>query len=73
MRKPLFYSDIIQVGNKTVLHRRWKERRVCCICHLLHGHGTFLSLDEFSMKYSLNTDFLTDNGCLQATKKYIKS
>ena len=27
---------------------------------------------EFNMKYGLNTDILTYNGCVQAIKKYIK-
>ena len=27
---------------------------------------------EFNMKYGLNTDFVTYNGCVQAVNKYIK-
>ena len=57
--EPLFYSDNIQVGNKTILHRRWIEKGVCCISHLLHDHRAVLCLMEFNMKYGLNTDILT--------------
>ena len=31
-----------------------------------------MCLEEFDMKYGLNTDFVTHNGCVQAAKKYIK-
>ena len=69
--EPLFYNDNIQVGNNTILHRKWIEKGVCHISHLLHEHRALLCL-EFSTKYSLNTDFVTYNGCVQAIKKYIK-
>ena len=49
--KPLFYNDNIQVGNNTILHRRWIEKGVCRISHLVHGNGAFLCLEEFNMKY----------------------
>ena len=64
MTEPLFYNDKIQVGNKTMLHRTLIERRVCRFSHLLHEHGTFLSLDVFNRKYGLDTDFLPYNGCV---------
>ena len=70
--EPLFYNDNIQVRNNTVLHRRWIEKGVCRISQLLHEHEAFLCLEEFNMKYGLNTDFVTYNGCVQAVKKYIK-
>ena len=70
--EPLFYNDNIQVRNNTVLHRRWIEKGVCRISHLLHEHGAFLRLEEFNMKYGLNTDFVTYNGCVQTVNKYIK-
>ena len=71
--EPLFYTDInLQVGNNTMLHRRWIEKGVYRISHLSHEHGAFLCLEEFDMKYGLNTDFVTYNGCVQASKKYIK-
>ena len=47
--EPLFYHDNIQVGNKTILHRRWIKKGVCHISHLLHEHGTFLCLEEFNI------------------------
>ena len=31
-----------------------------------------MCLVEFNMKYGLNTDFVTYNGCVQAVKTYIK-
>ena len=68
----LFYNDNIQVGNNTILYRRWIKKGVCRISHLLHKHGDFLCLGEFNTKYGLNTDFVTYSGCVQAVKKYIK-
>ena len=72
MTEPSFYNDNIQVGNNTILHRRWIEKGICCISHLLHEHGAFLCRVEFNMKYGLNTDFVTYNGCVQAVNRYIK-
>ena len=72
MTEPLFYNDNIQVGNNTILYRRWIKKGVCRISHLLHEHGDSLRLEEFNTKYGLNTDFVTYNGCVQAVKKYIK-
>ena len=65
-------TDNIQVGNNTILYRRWIKKGVCRSSHLLHEHGDFLCLEEFSTKYGLNIDFVTYNGCVQAAKKYIK-
>jgi len=70
--EPLFYNNNIQVGNSTILHRRWIQKGICRISHLSHEHGAFLCLEEFNIKHGLNTDFVAYNGCVQAVKKYIK-
>ena len=67
--EPLFYNDNIKVGNKTIFHKRWSEKGVYCISHLLH----FLDFEKFQTKYGLNVDFLSYNSCVQAVKKYIWS
>ena len=62
MTEPLYYNDNIQVENKRLLlllHRRWLERDVCHISHLLHEHGASLCLEDFDMKYGLNIGFPT--------------
>ena len=70
--EPLFYNDNIQVGNSTILYRRWIEKAVCRISHLSHEHRAFLCLEELNMNYGLHTDFVTYNGCVVAVRKYIK-
>ena len=73
MTEPLFYNGNIQVRNKTTIqYRRSTEKGVCLISHLLQEHEAFSSLEEFNMKYGLNTDFLTHNVRVQAVNKYIK-
>ena len=72
MTEPLFYNDNIQVGNNTILHRRWIERVSVTSIIFYMNMELFLHLEEFNTKYGLNTDFVTYNGCVQAVKKYIK-
>ena len=54
--EPSSYNDNIQVGNNTILHKRWIEKGVCRISHLLHEHGVFCAftpefLYEIRFKY----------------------
>ena len=70
--EPLFYNENIKVGNKTLLHREWVEHGVTHICHLLQRNGTFMSQDDFNIKYGLHANFLCYNGCIQAVKKYMR-
>ena len=38
-------------------HRRWSEKGVDHISHLLHEHGAFLDFEKFKMKYDLMLTF----------------
>ena len=65
-------NDNIKVGNGNILYKRRIERGVCSIFHLLHENDAFGTSEEFNnVKYGLNTNFLTCNGCIEAVQRYI--
>ena len=60
--EPLFYHDNIQVGNKTILHRRWIKKGV--VTFLIFYMNMELSCALKNLIYGLDTDFVTYSGCV---------
>ena len=53
--QPLWFNSHIQVNNVCVFYRSWYEKGIICINDLLDEDGTFLSLNEFKLKYQITT------------------
>ena len=53
--QPLWYNSLIRIGNKPVFFKDWLGKGVTKMRHLLgNDNNTFLSLNDFCLKYNLN-------------------
>ena len=64
----LWFNDDIVVDNDTLYYKSWDEKGVRFINDLLSSDGRFLSLDEFTIKYDINTIFLHFHSLIRAIK-----
>ena len=64
----LWFNDDIVVDNDTLYYKSWDEKGVRFINDLLSSDGRFLSLDEFTIKYIINTNFLHFYSLIRAIK-----
>ena len=53
----LFNTKEILVGGKTIFFSKWFEKGIISIKELLTESGNFLTFQEFSLKYSCQTNF----------------
>ena len=67
--QPLWYNSLIRIGNKPVFFKDWLGKGVTKVRHLLGNHNnTFLSLNDFRLKYNLNAHPLSFYGIVAAVK-----
>ena len=57
--EPIFCNDKILVGDKILFHKSWIEKGVYKIGHFLREDREFLKFQVFTIKYGINTDYLT--------------
>ena len=57
--EPIFCNDKILVGDKILFNRLWIEKGVYKIGHFLREDREFLKFQVFTIKYGINTDYLT--------------
>ena len=69
--EPLFCNTSIMVGERTPFLRSWIEKEVYQIGHLLDEVGHFLSFRDFSIKFGIDTNFITYMGIVNSVKVYI--
>ena len=68
---PIFCTNNILVGNKTVFHKKWIDKGPCFIKNILNENGMFMLFKMFKEIYRINMDYITYTGCVQAIKSYI--
>ena len=67
--QPLWYNSLIRIGNKPVFFKDWLGKGVTKVRHLLgNDNNTFLSLNNFCLKYNLNAHPLSFYGIVAAVK-----
>ena len=67
--QPLWYNDNIKVGGKSVFYKNWFEKGVSHILDLIDNNGQFLSFEEFTNRFGINSNFLSYQGIIQSLKK----
>ena len=58
------------MGKKTLCYYHWVKNGVDFVGDLLDDNGNILTLDDFKLKYKVNTNFLEFGGLIAAIKKY---
>ena len=72
LKEPIFMNKKFKIDNKTIFYKRWIDKEILHVCHLINKNGQFMNLDEFNNKYSLNTCYLEYYGCISSIKTYMK-
>ena len=68
----LWYNSRIQIDGKPIFYEDWFRCGIWHINDLCRENGGFLSYDEFTSLYLLNTDFLQYHGILSAIPRIWK-
>ena len=72
LAEPLFNNEKFKIGGRTFHFENWIERGIYKVGSLIKENGTFMSRQEFQMKYNLNPPFLEYLGCINTVKKYCR-
>ena len=69
----IFYNKNICMNNQTVYFKSYVDNNINRIYHLTKTDGSFLTFDEFQMKYvNVRTNFVTYNGLIMAIKAFMR-
>ena len=69
----LFNNKEILVGGKPIFFSKWFRKGIISIKYLLTENGNFLTFQEFSLKYSCQTNFLQYYQVISAIPKHLLS
>ena len=69
----LFNNKEILVGGKPIFFSKWFKKGIISIKDLLTESGNFLTFQEFSLKYSCQTNFLQYYQVISAIPKHLRS
>ena len=70
----IFYNKNVYIGNQTIFLKSWFDNDIIKIHHLVKDDGTFLSYNEFAVKYiNVRTNFVVYNGVISAIKDYMRT
>ena len=70
LKSILWFNDLIKVGNKCIYYGHWMSAGEFFICDLLDENGTFLSLNNFKIKFNIRTNFIEYGAVVRAVKFY---
>ena len=73
---PIWNNSGIRINNQPVFYKTWSEKGVNYIEDILNYVNSdyrFMSLDTFTEKYALQTDFVTFSGIISAIRSYYKN
>lgn len=58
----LWQNTLIQVGNKPIHYKSWSQKGVRNVGHLMKDSEHFLSFEDFTERFNIQTNFLTFQG-----------
>ena len=73
---PIWNNSGIRNNNQPIFYKTWSEKGVNYIEDILNSVNSvyrFMSLDTFTEKYALQTDFVTFSGIISAIRSYYKN
>ena len=68
---PIWYNSFIKINNKYVYYKTWANKGILFLKDLFNN-TTWLTYDEFCMKYYFRPPFTVYNGLILAIKTYYK-
>ena len=68
---PIWYNSFIKINNKYVYYKTWTNKGILFLKDLFNN-TTWLTYDEFCMKYYFRPPFTVYNGLILAIKTYYK-
>jgi hypothetical protein len=69
---PLFYNELLCIGNKSIYFDSWFKAGLQYIGDLFNDNGSFLTLDEINKKYNLKINIVLYLGVKRAILKMFK-
>jgi hypothetical protein len=70
LAEPLFFNNKFKINNMPFHFKDWSENGVFYVKQLLQEDGTFLDVQSFNSKYTLDVQFLDYYGCVSCIKSY---
>ena len=72
-KKTILWNDKdIKIDNKIIFFRTWFKKGVYTLTDLLDPNLDFLTYEEFKLRYQVQTNFLTNNGVMNAIPQEYK-
>ena len=68
---PIWYNPNIKIGGSSICKISWIAKKIVLIKDLLTENESFLSLQDFKIKYNVNTNFIEYEGLIKSIKKYL--
>ena len=66
LKQTIWMNSHIKIEQKVIYYKNWYQKGVKYIHDLLGQDGSFLSVDDFNIKYGLNVNFIMYYGILSA-------
>ena len=55
--QPIWCNEIIKVGGRCIFYKTWFEKGISHVLDLTDNNGNFLSFNEFTNKFGINSNF----------------
>ena len=66
----LWHNSLIRIDNRPIFYKKWQQKGINRVSHLMKDSDTFLSFSEFKDRYGITeTNYLAFYGLLSALKK----
>ena len=70
---PLWYNSMFKIGGRSYFYQSLHRKGIYLVNDLLDINGNFLSYDEASRKYSIQTNFLNYQSIVQSVKAFLNT
>ena len=67
----LYHNDLIQVGRNPLYLKDWIQKGVYIVDDLFDENGNFFTVNDFILRYDINTNYLQFEGVLRAVKCFL--